>query len=271
MDIRRAEALLVEETRTRMSSLIAPVPVRDKAEDLRELSRLFEALGICKWLSAANQNGLRENLVRAAQARRYFLRKSREEGNSADRFLAISRVRAVMDAIVVNDWQLARHVARDSIREWHRDWEYEDDFCYFLFLHGLVEDAAWARGPDSRKLIERFAAALEGQPSSRLALCRALHEGHAVEFREALEQLLQEHADQHDLQRAAMTEYSANAAFWPNSFVSIEGLAWLAIARSMHMEPDDEFRFCPTPIRRLQGTISVPDLFESLDHALQQG
>jgi hypothetical protein len=271
MDIRRAEALLVEEARTRMSFLVAPASLLEKAENLRDLCRVFEALGICKWLSSADLNGFRENMIRAAQARGYFLRKSFEEGDDANRFLAISRVRAVLDAVVVNEWSLARRLAAASIREWHRDWEYEADFCYFLFMHGLVEDAAWAKTPAARKLLDRFAAALEGQPSARLSLCRALHEGHAVEFRDALEQLLQEHADTHDVQRAAMTEYSANAAFWPNSFVCIEALAWLAFARCVHMEPDDEFRFCPMPTRRMRGTIAVTDLFESLDHALRQG
>jgi hypothetical protein len=270
MDIQRAEILLVDEARARMARLIVPAPIGNKAENLRELTRLFEGVGICKLITAGDVEKCRENWIRGAQARRYFLRKSHDEGNLADRFLALSRVQAVMDAVAAGDDTLARDIVALSIHEWNPDWEYEDDFCYYLFFHGLVVNPQFAQTPEAEALLGRFARALEGKPSVPLELCQAAAAREPEPFRAAFEGLVARYEKENEEKRVKFTEYTSGAVFWPASFVSIEALAWLRLAASLGVEPADEFAFCPAEARRITSGAAVPDLFESLERALQQ-
>ena len=271
MDIDTVTTLVVEESRTRMAQLIAPVPIRDKADNLRRLCRLFQALGICKLISTVDINGFRTNLIRSAQARKYHLRKSREENNVDDRFLGISRVQSIFDAIVAGDVTLAREIAALSVAEWHETWEYEDDFCYYLFVHRLVHSIEFVDTDEATALIARFDRALEGQRSPRLALLRALQQRDASEFGEVFEAFLGYYQESNEAKRATITEYTAEAIFWPGSFVCVEALAWLRFAAACGIEPVDDFAFCPPDARRSYSPIAVPDLFDSLDQALSQG
>lgn len=251
-----------------MAHLIAPEPIHEKAETLQDLCRLFQALAICKLLDQADVEKFGENLVRSAQARRYYLKKSREEGNLDDRFLGLSRVESVMDAVVAQDLDLAREIGSLSVDEWHDEWEYEDDFCYFLFLHRLVASTEFVASPEAAALLVRFEQIIEGQPSPRLALCRALTDRDGLAFWAAFESLLTEYRDTNDVKRARVTEYTADAKFWPNSFVSIEALAWLHVGRMFDLTSAEDFAYCPREALDAHG--SADDLFESLDQALKQ-
>ena len=269
MDISQAQTLIVDETRTKMARLLASVPIQNKAENLRDLCRLFQALAICKLITEADVTQFREQLVRSAQARRYYLRKSHEEGNADDRFLGLSRVESVLDAVVASDVRLAKEIVSQSIDEWHETWEYEDDFCCFLFVHRLVANTAFLGSPEADALVTRFEKALDGQPSPRLDLCKALHHRDAGDFRDAFERLLQTSQTANQAKRAKVTEYSAEAIFWPGSFVSVESLAWLRLAARAGIEPADQFALCPAEARQEYPPIVVPDLFEALDQALE--
>jgi hypothetical protein len=270
MDMQQAQALIVDETRTRMAYLITPVPIQNKAENLRDLCRLFQALGICKLITEADVTLFREHLVRSAHARRYYLRKSHEEHNREDRFLGLSRVSSMFDAVVAGETGLARDIASMSVNEWHETWEYEDDFCYFLFVHGLVLSQAFIASAAASALVTRFERALEGQPSPRLALCKALQSRDAADFRDAFERLVDDCRTANNARRARITEYSAEAIFWPGSFVSIESLAWLRFAAMAGIEPSDQFALCPEEARRDFAPVVVPDLFDTLDQVLSE-
>jgi len=174
-----------------------------------------------------------------------------------------------MDALVAGDVQLARDIAQYQSTNGMRIGNTKTTFCYYLFLQKVIADSGFLRSIAATELLQRFQQALEGQPSPRLLLCRALHEHNAEEFRAAFEGLLQHYADLHNAKRATITEYSAQAIFWPRSFVSIEALAWLCIAKALGMELSDQFQFCPTTARGPFAAIAVADLFESLDQALR--
>jgi hypothetical protein len=270
MDLTYAQAVLVDDIRTRMSHLINLVPIRRKAENLRDLTRLFQALAICKLLVDADLGSFRENLTRSGQARRHYLLKSREESNLDDRFLGLSRVQSIFDVVVAGQMELATDLASLSIDEWHPSWEYEDDFCYYLFVHRLILDARFVGGPDAAALVVRLEKVVDGQPSARLRLCQALNARQSTAFRTAFEAFLDEHRSTTDAKRSRITEYTAEAAFWPISFVSIEGLAWLRFAELFGIAPPDHFGFCPAEARDVPGSRTVPDLFESLDAALRE-
>lgn len=270
MDIQQAQSLIVEETRARMAALIAPVPIAEKAEALRDISRLFQALAICKVLVEADVTGFRAHLIRSGQSRRYYLQQSAEQGNTDDRFLGLSRVEAVLDACVAGDLPLACEIAQRSIDRWHRGWEYEDDFAYFAFIHGLLLDPAFHRGATALDLLRQFERALQGQPCARFELCKAVHAQDVAQFELAFERLLQQHAAAMEAKRAKFTEYSSDAAFWPKSFVSVEALAWIGLGHRIGLHLQGEYRFCPAAARGPFDTVHVPDLFESLQRALSE-
>jgi Immunity protein 49 len=271
MDLSYVRTLLVKEARLKLASLATDEPIDDKALTLRDLSRLFQGVGICRLMIDADVEKFRENLVRSGQARQYYLRHARSENSLHDRFLGLSRVDAVFDAIVAADMNLVRRIVSLSIEEWHEGWEYEDDFCYYLFAHRLATEADFIDQPAAELILDRFERALEGQSSSRLDLCRAIHQQRRPELRQAFEALLSQRQSDLDKKRPAMTEYTAQAIFWPQSFVWIEGLAWLAMAKSVGLDLDGEFQFCPAEARTIQGGPEVEDFFVSLDRALKGG
>jgi hypothetical protein len=268
MDIQQAHTLLVAETGARMASLAEPVSIARKAEALRDVSRLFQALAICKLLAFADVPKFLEHLIRSGQSRRYYLQKSRESGHDNDRFLGLSRVQAIMDVLVAGDMRLARDIVDLSIDRWHDGWEYEDDYCYYAFIHGLVADRDFIDRTEAAALLTRFQRALAGQSSVRLRLCKALGARDGVDFRAAFARLIAEYAVMTDVRRSKFTEYTSDAPSWPGCFVSIEALAWLVIGGMYGISLPDQYRFCPLEARGPVTTPQVADLFESLDQAL---
>jgi len=270
MDLSHVRSLLINETRQKMAGLATHAPIASKAQALRDLSRLFEGVGICQLLVDADVPKFRENLVRSAQARRYFLQRARVEQDGRCRFLGLSRSEALFHALAAGATELARELVSLSITEWHANWEYEDDFCYLLFVHGLAWHTDFAASPPARALTERFERVLDGQRTPRLALCKAMLARDALALREALEAFLAERKTRLDSRREEITEYSAQALFWPQSFVSTEALAWLQLAHAQGLAlQDDEFLFCPRAVRQFtQPVPAVDDFFVSLDKAL---
>jgi Immunity protein 49 len=268
MDMQQVQQLIIAEAGSRIGELATSAPIAGKADALRDASRFFQALAICKLLVQADVPVCKQHLLRSGYARRYYLRKSAEQGNTNDRFLALSRVEAIMDVLVAGDMQLAREIVGLSIRQWHSNWEYEDDYCYFAFIHGLIRDSGFIDSDEAVALLAQFHRALEGQPSVRLRLCRALRARDAADFRSAFERFITEYAAATDEKRASFTEYTSDAPQWPRLFVSIEALAWLDIAGWYGLSMPDQYRFCPQEARGLTTASSVDDVFGTLDQAL---
>lgn len=271
MDLHHVRALLIDETRRTLASLAAVVPVAQQAVALRDLGRLFEGVGICQLLLEADVVRFRENLVRAVQARRYFLWRAQREGDTRCRFLGLARSDAVWQAIVVGQPALAQELVALHTPTWHAAWDYEDDFAYRLFMHGVVSQPGFGGQPEARALMARFERALDGQRDPRLGLCKAWADQDAAEFREALTRLLLARQVQLDQDRAGITEYTAQALFWPQSFVCIEALAWLRLADAHGLDVGgDEFLYCPSlALQPGSPGLQVDDFFQSLELALK--
>src|SRR5262249_54784537 len=96
------------ELREAASFIAAGYPIRELGEEMEPLSEWLQALAISYLLKDANLDGFRENLVRSAHARRYYLRRCRDEAVDNDRRLAISRVEAFFAAAAAGRLDLAR-------------------------------------------------------------------------------------------------------------------------------------------------------------------
>jgi hypothetical protein len=260
MEIPEVHKLCLEEIRSNMAFLTGGYTMKDSGDTLAELSRLFQGLGICHLLETLDVGEFRENLVRSSDARRYFLRKCREEGSVASKHLALSRTEALLDALAAGDLRLARSIAELSPINWNRDWEYEDDFCFYAFLNQLLLQAP---PPDREQTLARFEAALEGGSSTRLNVLRAILAKDAGDVETALAQLVEEEQARFDAQRSAIVD--SKFLFWPRSFVSIEGLALLRAAELVGLQVSGDFAMCPPEARLPVRENDYRDFFLELD------
>lgn len=263
MDIRDVHTELVLEAQFSFAAVTAERPISERGGALEELSAYFQGLALCHLLENADVAQFRENLVRSGHARRYFLRRSRAEGNREDRRLALSRTEALLDVLAAADFSLAREIAMLSFQEWNPAWEYEDDFCYYLVLHTLALDPNASRDQGLGALLDRFEGALEGAPSWRLALSEALVERDGLLFDESLRGFVEAEQEANDARRDALE--SGALLFWPRSFVSVEGLALLHLALLRGLSMADAYPLCPA-IGRLPPTEHrYRDLFEEME------
>lgn len=83
---------LLEAIQENLAVVAARHPIQKLGETFERLCTQLQALGCSKLLTAMDRDGLRKGLIHDAFARRYFLRKSQQQRNTGDLYLAISRV-----------------------------------------------------------------------------------------------------------------------------------------------------------------------------------
>ncbi len=230
-----------------------------------ELAEQFEALALCHLLRFADVEEYRRNLIRSGQARLYYLQRSQMEGSHKDRHLALGRTRSFLDTVVAGDLNLARQIADNSSDFWNFDWEYEDDFCYILFLHRIVQSYPQFPNADSAQILRRFEYSLADKHSNRLAVCKTLSTGDPASFTSALSLLLEDEYEAVEKAQDSAKVHEGDLAYWPSRFVSIEGLALLALAELVRMRVDDEFDRCPLIARLPWRESSEHNLFSELE------
>ena|ERR1700685_9174 len=275
MDANEIHDGLVPEIKDALAYVAVGYPIREIGDELEKLSAYFQALGISYLLGSADQERFRENLVRSAHSRRYFLRKSREEHNHDDRRLALARTEAVLDALAAGHIALARQIVDLSIDTWRPDWEYEDDFCYFLFLHRLLEQNGAANLHPLPDLLTRFEKALQGGDSPRLRVCKSLLDRDANSTRQALTDLMERRNDELEEERGRNLERDAAACVcWARSSVSTEGLALLRVAEFLGLTPleaGEELQLCPGLAVLPTGDQDYLDMFATIERELTRG
>jgi hypothetical protein len=220
-----------------------------------EISRHYRALGACALLAEADIDAFFHNLIRSAQTRQYFLDRCRQENYSSDFYMAASFNGPFFDAVAANQFRLAEEIARLSPQEWRERDEYEDDFAYTHFLHGLVmnQSEGLVLGP---AILERLEKALEGAPSPRLAACQAILARDTEGFESAFADLLA--AREAEIAAARSTSEAEEVVFEPEAGVFVEGLALLKLAGRLGLSPAPEHPMCPSIARRTDYHPFVP-------------
>jgi hypothetical protein len=271
MDPREIHQLILPEIQESLLFFAGGYRMDETGNIFDKLSECFQILAICHLLETGDIDQFRENLVRSGHARRYFLRKSREEGNIRDNHLALSRTDAFLDSVVAGHLELAKEIADLSVQQWEPDWEYEDDYYYLRILHNMVRNPEEKSGAQFEELITRFEKSLEGGSSPRLNVCRALLVDNQDDFIVALNELIEEKQELDDQQRSSKVEADlSDFTFWPRSFVSIEGLALLKIAEIVGFQIDDDFPLCPRIARLSTTDQDYRDMFQEIEHAREQ-
>ncbi|ACB36326.1 hypothetical protein Lcho_4074 [Leptothrix cholodnii SP-6] len=210
-----------------------------------ELCAKLRALAIMALLTTGESDKFLHNLVRSGRVREAYLRRMKQAGRTDDHPLASGRMHGLIDAIASGDHALAHRIAWASPRSFQPRREYEDDFCCAQVLHRLVHgvQAASVYQP----FFERYEAALEGQPSARLEVLRALVSREQARFDAAFEALLQERHDSlaADLARCQLETPQVVA----ERRVYIEGLALLRLAIAQGLKTERDYLYCPAGAR----------------------
>jgi hypothetical protein len=265
MDLSEIHGELVHEIRNDMGYLVGPARMSELGDIFDGLALKFEGLALCHLFELADETAFRENMARSGQSRRFFLRRSSMEKNDDDRHLALSRNRAFLDAVISGSTPLARDIALLSTETWRSEWEYEDDFCFYLLLHSLAKQPTPFPVPEQRQLLGRFERALEGGESPQFEAASALVARDVGAFSNALLALTEAEGRQIEKNRDSAAVHERDILFWPKSRVSIEGLALLKIANLAGLSIEGEFPLCPRLALSSGTERPHRDLFEEME------
>jgi hypothetical protein len=270
MSLSETREELLESLQASLSVLMNDVPIARVSIDLEESAAWFQALGICNLLLYADADRFYENLVRSGHTRRYFLRKSREEGNTDDYQLAISRWDSFLDTVAAGDFELARDIIALSVGTWVPTGEYEDDFLYRYFLHQFVAPPDPQREARLQDALARWRAWLAGAPATRWNCCAALLARDAAAFASAFDELIAER--QLQVSKERKMAIAADIGFEPRAQVFVEGLALLRIAQAIGLPLRPDYPLCPA-IARAAPTQPFPqDIYPEIElERAQQG
>jgi len=259
-----AQSLLGYAT-TLIDAVAARTSVASMGKAYNDLCRHYRALGICGVLLTGDRDAFFHCLIQSALTRKFYLMRCMDEGLLHEPARKASFLDPFLDAVAASQWKLAKEIAMLSPTEWLEDYEYEDDYLYAKFLHGIV-DCNPTEQESLMRLLERFGHVLEGAVSDRLEICKALLCIDKGLFDSAFGDLLEEHevttskiADP-KLDSVLAQEFT----FEPNRRINVEALALLQIAEQRGIETDSEYKYCPSLARKVTYSAFVPISFPNL-------
>jgi hypothetical protein len=201
---------------------------------------------IARMLLEADRTGFVSHLRRSAELRLEFLfwTYGRERDTDYARLITATRCRQgpFWDALATGDVDLARRVAVASVAPFDERYEYEDDHDYGQLFFDLVTSGFQ---PSARlpAIVSRIETIVDGQPSARLDVCKALLGRDQGALADALQKLVAEHVE---LFRAKGEGLLADPdEFATERFISIEGLGIKVAATQMGIAVADEDRLMP--------------------------
>ena len=229
-----------------MQGLLEPgYPVNELGKLSLEVADKLRSLAIIVLLTEAESDLFFHNLIRSGRARNAYLQRLRDGGINDDHHQSSGRYESLLDAIAAGDLELARSIAALSPVEFRAGHEYEDDYCYAQVLHRFVMIPPG--DTEIPPLLERWEGYLDGQPSGRLDVCRALLNAEQGAFDAAFDDLLGEQDRQiaKNKARGQLEEPQVVA----QREVFVEGLALLRIAESRGLVTQSDYRYCPALAR----------------------
>ncbi len=205
----------------------------------------YRALAICLFADDGNTDDFFHWLLHSPLARKHYLGTLTGGARAATRARRASFIAPVQDAIVARQWPLAEQLCALASDSWVEGEEYEDDFCYGMFLGCVL------RQVNPAGVLTRWRKALEGGKDLRLDVASALAGGDAAELEEALLALLRANEERARKMTDPNTPSILASNYWfaPNRWVSVEGLAFLALAERAGISTDYELQGCPGPLR----------------------
>lgn len=216
----------------------------DRADACEKLCVLYRARGITALLLELDVDQFYHMLTRSALTRIYALEWLPASGGDQSRYAKLTRSRAFFDSLAAVRLDLAKRISVLSPQRWMDRFEYEDDYCYALFLHKLAEGAdRTALEP----ILARFKAATDGSPSVNLAVCDSLLARDSASFAAAFADKLGAWEEELAFQETSIAR--DDVAFAGDRHVYVEGVAILRLAEGVGITTEEEYRFCPREAR----------------------
>jgi hypothetical protein len=205
----------------------------------------LRALAICLFADDGEVDPFFQWLLHSPLARKHYLATVHSSGIGAPGDARLSFVDPVLDAMASRQWDLAAEIGAMSSKKWLDGDEYQDDFCYGEFLRNAVARSSLDGA------LERWRRALEGGADRRLDVAEAFAARDAAELEASLRALLEETAAKARTMADpnSPSPLASNYYFTPNRWVSVEGLALLALAEREGIAVDFELEGCPASLR----------------------
>lgn len=266
MDLDTVRQELVDPIKEILGQVASGHPVARLSAEFERASRLFQGLALCDLLTNLDVEGFRTNLLRSVHARVYFLRKSREQGNKADRRLALSRTEALFDVLAAGHDGLRDQLVAQSAFAFNPDWEYEDDHLAQRWMQQL---AAGADDATLQATQRQHRLAMRLPIDARHRALAALTDRDAPAFDEALLALMQAQDAAAQARQARLLEPDLDAFLhWPRCFVSVEGLALLALAARRGVTAPGPYPLCPDAARLPPNNADTENFFSGIEQLL---
>ena len=197
-----------------------------------------------------------QDLIVSAFAWRHYLRYC-AVSKYRDYCGALSRFDPFFDALAGDHVALALELIELGPIDWMQGDEYEEDFCWVRFL-GVFAARGNAAGTDLDQLLTRAEKALQGIPSGRLEVCRALRAEDSDAFAVAFDGLVIEWVKSCEATELRAEEEPVVAA---GTQVFVEGLAVLRLAKRVGISVDQSFPGCPPLAQRPRRNPPIEDPF----------
>ncbi len=219
-------------------SVVAGNPPEGLGDVYQQLTEEFQALGICNYILDLDTDAFYRNLLFSVYAWRFYLRKCQEKGIEENIFSSLSRTETLFDAIVCQRLDLVAELDQLSPKAWSPKGEYQENYYYYAFVYGYVLN----RPPEElKKLAEELEACVEGN-GARHQLCVAISEGDKKLFRESFDELMDAKTEE------GKRDPIGSLTLRPGSNLSVEGTAWLLLAKRAGISVKNTYTLCPQPL-----------------------
>ena len=223
---------------------LAEVPLSELGPLCEELCVLFRTAGSGALLLELDVDRFHHMLIRSGLTRVFLLQQTAPEEKELSRFCKITKANGFFDSVAANRFDVAEKITVLSPQKWMERYEYEDDYCYILFLHNMIIGGEKSL---KKKIIDRFEKILEGESSPKHDVCYALFKQDNQYFDDAFSDLIDLWTDEIEFQKKSISRNEVE--FAAARHIYIEGLALLRIAEMVGIETQDEYQYCPKEAR----------------------
>lgn len=259
--VQKAEESILDQIKENLSVIAGPYKVEELTTQFEETSLSLQTLAITNILVGYNRDGFIANLLSSAYTLRYYLMRSKEENNTSH-YIAISRSEGFFDAVAAGSLELAKEIARLSPDYWIEDGEYEDDFCYYHFLHTFVRDFPNRDEKKLTSIISQFESCVAASSEYRLAVCKSFLLRDSDAFNEGFNDLLIQFDNEKEKRYPQLLDIADLSA---RKYIFVEGLALLRIAELLGFTIDSEYQYCPSIVRVKNEIPLIEDLFKDIE------
>lgn len=164
--------------------------IEDLGVESLEYAGKFRTLGVVDLLTIDSSRYFRKQLTESGKTRTTYLLRCAAENALDDFHRASGFYEPLLDAIVADDFAVARKIAELSPLEHRPNAEHQEDYYYAQILHHLVQETPPEE--DLKTLLLKYETSLEDRPKTRLNICKALTNIDQDLFDAAFSELLDE-------------------------------------------------------------------------------